>query len=807
MEDSKSFYYFIHLVAVLSFCGITVGDSKDNQKDSAISREIFAQSQNDILVWIRKHEDHENPQKLFDQAEKLANDQQKDKYKKYRLLLTKSEYWQKNNLSGSQELASFVTQKLVQDSAQSTETSVEYALLLAEAFKLSQRYEKAAEILEGCLQNFYPGVLKKRNIIPTDIEPPARIIMEQLGEVYLQQAEQSLDLKEKTNWYSMAAGGFIRAASGYYDKQAKQSAGIPSSLLMKITTCRDALFLLGRQLRIPSFLEKQLQTDNEGLIRQLISQHKYKPALKLIERSKSSLSMDRFKLICLMGLNQPRQTMGFSKKLAILHGEDKQLRDLILNAALRFENSSPETSSKLFYLFAKVAPKNKQAPLAMLKRADYCSRHDQLKEAADIYEKIVADYSEQKKMIGNCLLKASQCYYKSGQFTKALDCGIKASASIDDGKQKRIADFLSAQSALQMALKDKNGVKEKVAKAQIAEKIFASLVNSSKDKKELLDQIILGAELASEISGMPDKAFGYYQKYIHLPKVSSATCSTMAKRLISLGITQKSPEMIKKVVETYVAKARPDRLSIAFLGLDGILKLNDPQIALGIINKIADDKTIDTSNMMVLVDILHSPAMGSCKKQTDGVLLQLVEPRLAELSKQNSPLADKMYFVCAEAAKNLSENQKALQFLNQLLKKENAYRYLDAKFMRGDLFIAIGKYEKARNDYQEIVIISQDKTLTLKASMKLAETYSKEKNWKRTAATSLLCLPLLQEFDELSKEQKDTLQRSLELACEAYTNLGDSKQFYEIASLYLKTYPNGQQAAKYRRYLKKEKGK
>jgi hypothetical protein len=98
--------------------------------------------------------------------------------------------------------------------------------------------------------------------------------------------------------------------------------------------------------------------------------------------------------------------------------------------------------------------------------------------------------------------------------------------------------------------------------------------------------------------------------------------------------------------------------------------------------------------------------------------------------------------------------------------------------------------------------MSQDKTMTIRASVKMADTYRHEKNWRKMLATASYCLPLLDQFDSLSQEQKEAMRKCMELICEAYEKLNMPEQMRNTAKLYLKIYPDGPMAERYNKLAK-----
>lgn len=755
-----------------------------------------------LLAWIRSHENCDEPEKIFKQATEFSRKapQADDSLFAIRLVLAKADYWNKNSLPGSQEMAAIAVTELGKiHETKTPQQSIEYSMVLAEVHRLCQQYEKASQLLERCLQNYFPAVLKDRRIAPCNMPLSARVLLEKLGGLYLTQAESTLDMKDKEKYYSLAAGCLIRAAAGYYDVEAKMPDTLPSQLILQITACRDALQILGRQLNVPEFLKTSLKESNIGLVRQLVSQQNYLAALKLIEKSEPSVIMLEMKLSCFAGLDRPDDAVKLAEQMAKQNGQDTRVQDALLESAKRLEarNRLPQ-ASVIYYLFAQAAPQHQRAAAAMLKRADYCRSAGQLDGAAEIYEKTAAVFDSHAELSCGCHINAVQCYQQNKEYRNALNCSQKAeSISKAAASQKIQAILLVAQNALQLALQNGTSVEERKELGLLAGKKFAVLLEDKKLPTATQIQLLQAAELSAEIAGMLEKAFSYFQSYLVSSGIDEKICSEMAKRIIRLAALQKNSPIIVKTVELSIRKPLPDAISTGIFAIGYLEKLQDAKSVLAVAKVLSSIVGTQSSYLVALSDTLQSPCMDNYRKESNLLLIAMISPRLAELEKEKSPALGKLLFTASMAYSEISDNENALKMLDKLLAMPAVYRSMDAKLLHGDLLVRVGQYEKARKDYQEIIIISQDRTFAIIATEKMAETYRHEKNWKKMLATASYCLPLLDRADTLTLEQKTAMKKCLELICEGYDKLNMPEQLLKMKSLYSKIYPDAPMNSEY----------
>lgn len=763
---------------------------------------LSSETSQELLNWIRSEEVPDDFAKLRKQAEKLSslfpNANPDANQNTMRLLLTRARYRQEHHLLGSQDLAQNVLKCLQQEAETDTASkAIAYAILIAQAQELSGLPSKATQTLEDCLQAYFPDALKHSAWARRALPLAAKVILIQLGDLYLSQAQTALDMKNKEQGYSMAAGCLIRIASS---ESGKDSGGKPieKDLLQKISTCQDALALLGRKLNVPTFLKDQLGESHVGLVGQLVRNHKYHAALKLIGRSDPSKSLELFRLTCLLELGRVDKSLECAKKLAEEYGELLDVQEAIFLAASHWESVKHiKQASEFYLLFANTAKDHFQAPEALLKRATYCRLEKQLAQAAKLFERIAQEYPQRTELTAKCYFSAAQCYQQSHDFMHAKDCAVKAEDKANEDLRS-IAGFLAAHSALRYALQKSTLHDAKQQQATWAQVHFAKILVDKSLSIALRRQATQGAQLAAQTAGNVVDAVYYFEAYLKCKGVKpDESDSVAAQRLIGMAASQKDAKSILNLTAIAIRQSIPDAIYLSVGGMGELIKLNAQADALVICEQLQSQTSIPDAHLLSIVMMLDSKDFESYRELADKMQLALAVPRLDTVSKATCEL---LLYQLSVTAFRQSVYNEALILLNRHLGKEYAYKYLESKLLRASVLVKLQRGDEARTDYKEVLLASQDQGMTIRTSAALAQTYMHTQQWQEALSAACFCLPLLQHQD-LPKDQLESLRQCLEIVCDAYYQLDQHDFFRKYVGQYLQVFAEGPKVEQYRHAL------
>ncbi|MAX25612.1 MAG: hypothetical protein CMJ19_14025 [Phycisphaeraceae bacterium] len=764
---------------------------------------LSSEASQQILDWVRSEELPDDFDKLRKQAEKLSELLGKTEQTQsvMRLMLTRARYRQEHHLVGSQVLARDVLKCLQQEIQTDTPAkAITYAIMVAEAQDLSGLSGKASQTLEDCLQAYFPEILKHSALVRRELPPAARAMLMQLSDLYLRQAETSLDIEDKRKWYGLAAGCLIRIASSESGRQNSGDGTVDKTLLLKISTCQDALALMGNKLNVPTFLRDQLGESNVGLVQQLIRNRKYHAALELIGRSEPSQSLVLFRLTCELELGRVEDSLKCAKALAKEYGNALEVQEAILSAADHWESMKHEEhATQLYLLFADTAQDHAKAPDALLKRATYCRTQKKLPEAAKLFERVADQYPQRTELTAKCYFSAAQCYQQVQQFMQAKDCAVKAEAKAD-AELRNLAGFLAAYSALQYALQDNTESDAKQQEAMWAKVHFAVVLADKTIPLLMRRQANQGAQVAAEIAGNVTDAVHYLDAYLKCKGVQLSPSDTQtARRLMGMAAQQKNVKCLLQLSDVIIKQSVPENIPLAIGAMDALIKLNAQPDAFNICKQLQLLESIPDIHLLRVVKMLDSQDFGNHRKQADQMQLSLATPRLDRVSEATREI---LLYQLSATASRLTDYDQALALLNRHLGKDYAYKYHESKMLRASVLVHLNRREDARKDYKEVLLASREQALTIQTSALLAQTYVQDQQWQQALSSACFCLPLLQN-PNLPSDQLESLRQCLEIVCDAYLQLGQKEQFGKYVEQYTKVFPEGSKVEQYQKALEK----
>jgi tetratricopeptide (TPR) repeat protein len=755
------------------------------------------------LDWVRSDELPDDFDKLRKQAEKLSELLSKTEQTQsaMRLMLTHARYRQEHHLVGSQALARDVLKCLQQEIQTDTPAkAIAYTIMVAEAQDLSGLPGKAAQTLEDCLQVYFPEVLKHSALVRRELPPAARAMLMQLSDLYLRQAETSLDVNDKRKWYGLAAGCLIRIASSESGRQNSSDGTVDKALLLKISTCQDALALMGIKLNVPTFLRDQLGESNVGLVQQLIRNRKYHAALELIGRSEPSQSLELFRLTCQLELGRVEESLICAQTLAKEYGNALEVKEAILSAADQLESMKHvEQATQLYMLFADTAKDHAKAPDALLKRATYCRTHKQLEEAAKLFKRVADAYPQRVELTAKCYFSAAQCYQQVQQFMQAKDCAVKAEAKADT-ELRRLAGFLAAYSALQYALQENTGSDAKQIEATWAKDHFAVVLADNTIPLLMRRQASQGAQIAAETAGNVTDAVHYLDAYLKCKGVQPTQSDTQtARRLMGMAAQQKNVKCILQLSDVSLKQSVPENIPLAIGAMDALIKLNAQSDVFIICKQLQALESIPDTHLLRVITMLDSQDFDNHRKQADQMQLSLVTPRLDIVSEATREI---LLYQLSVTASRLADYDQALALLDRHLGKDYTYKYLESKMLRASVLVHLNRREDARKDYKEVMLASREQALTIQTSALLAQTHVDDKQWQQALSSACFCLPLLQN-PNLPSDQLESLRQCLEIVCDAYLQLGQQEPFRKYVEQYINVFPDGAKVEQYQKALER----
>ena len=727
--------------------------------------------------------------KTLKEAQELQSSKQslKKTLKSCLVLIGRARDWKKRSVSQWNELADAVLKVLnkINDNGKSI-TASRITLLKVKVYELQGNSQQAVEILQECMKHYYPKLLGRSYRFPRRDMAPRRLLVA-LGKQYAAQANRARQKREKQQFYSKAAGCFIKAVKGLKANHI-EVANAKENVLQ----CQEALKLLGYKLRLPKSLRATAK-DSAYLLEQMVKKKRYKAALKAIEiqlkknKRKPKVNLLRLYANALSGNKMYSKALKIYQQAAKLKPKDKFLRQDVLTNAHAFHKVGADNEAReLFALFIKIAPDHPDTEQALFQCANL-SMHQKKYTYATKYFIKCADKTAKIPLKAKALFNAAQSEYQLNKYNSVLSIITKTTEFEDSLSPTLIRDFtlLKGQALLKLAQTYTAPQNIKYSEEALTE--FQKLIKLDNMPPQIKERVILMASFSAITAEKPDIAIKLLEKYF-LKHIKETSALQIADRLLGLYFEHKKYDSIQKLAKNITADypfASKKREFVLDIGKTFVKKLLPEQVLKTYANFIQKDK-FNESFLLQISKILLQKEFDKNRSQADKLLIDIFTVNMPFVP--TTPSSGEVYYQLANANFRQENNKAALALLNAILEQRKIYCYFEVKTLHAKMMHKLKKYTSAIKDCQDMLLADPPLKLRKEITLYLADSYSQSGNDKKAIATAWTIVPLVPK--KLSPVEKVKIQKTLKLIYSCSKKINSKIDQKESTEIYKSMFPN-----------------